>query len=113
MEDKTISLEDLIESVEEYAKKGYTLVTLKALDKVTDVASTLIVHIIVVIVLFMFIVLLNIGAALWIGDLLGKSYYGFFCVAGFYGFIGGVLYFFRRVGLKKSIRDSLISLMLD
>ena len=30
--------------------------------------------------------LVNVGLSLWIGELLGKAYYGFFAVAGFYLF---------------------------
>ena len=92
MEEKTNLIEPLLERAEEYGKTSYELLKLKALDKTADVASTLISRAAVVLVLSIFIVLVNIGLSLWLGDVLGKSYYGFFCVAGFYVIIGIVLY---------------------
>ena len=60
----------------------------------------------------MFTVIINIGIALWLGDILGKAYYGFFVVAGFYALIGGVLHFFMRDFIKKRTCNSLILQML-
>jgi len=60
----------------------------------------------------MFVFVTNIGASLWIGELLGKSYYGFFCVAGFYIVVIGFIYFFMRDWIKKSIGNSIVSEIL-
>jgi hypothetical protein len=83
MEDKINFIEPLFEKAEEYGKTSCELFKLKALDKTTQVISTFVSRGAVVLFLSMFNVIVNIGIALWLGDILGKPYYGFFCVAGF------------------------------
>ena len=106
-------IEPLLEKVETYAKTSIELYKLKTIDKTASVTSTLIVRGIVAVFLSVFFIAINIGLSLWIGDLLGKSYYGFFCVAGFYGVIGGIVYFFMRKYIKKLIMNSIISQLMD
>ena len=113
MEDRIHFIEPLFERAEAYGKTSYELFKLKALDRTAAVVSTVVSRGAVLIVLSMCIMISNIGAALWLGDLLGKSYDGFFCVAGFYGIIGGVLYFFMHNRIKKSVSNSIISQLLN
>ena len=62
---------------------------------------------------FIFIVLLNIGIALLLGDLLGKAYYGFFIVAAFYAIIGIILYSSRDKWIKTPIINGLVKSLSD
>lgn len=113
MENKIVFIEPLLDKAEAYGKTSFELIKLKAVDKTSEVLSTFVSRGIVILVLSMFIVIVNIGIALWLGDLLGKAYYGFFCVAGFYGVIGGVLYFFLHDYIKKNVSNSIVSQMLN
>lgn len=113
MEEKTSFIEPLFARAEEFGKTSIELLKLKAIDKSAGVVSTIVSRGTAVLFLTMFIVIVNIGAALWLGDILGKSYYGFFCVAGFYGIIGGIIYFFMHNTIKKRVSDSLIIQMLN
>lgn len=113
MEDKNNLIDPLVEKVEKYAKTSYELVKLKTVEKTADIASTSVSRGAVILFLSMFVVIVNIGIALWLGDLMGKNYLGFFCVAGFYGVIGCVLYFFMHNWIKKRVSNSLISQMLN
>lgn len=113
MENKLNFMEPLIERVEEYGKTSFELFKLTAVDKTATVASTFASRGAAVLFLFMFVIIANIGLSLWLGDLLGKVYYGFFCVAGFYGVVGGVLYFFMHNWVKKRISNSIISQLLN
>lgn len=108
MEEKINLIEPLFERAEECVKTSYELIKLKTLNKSIGVLSSFVSSGAVFLILFMFIVLLSIGLALWIGDLLGKSYYGFFCIAGFYGIVGSVLYFFMYNWIKKRVSNSFI-----
>lgn len=112
-EDKVAFMEPLLIRAEEFGKTSLELIKLKALDKTAGVISTFISRGVAILVLSMFTIIVNVGIALWLGDLLGKSYYGFFCVAAFYGILGVVLYFFTHTSLKKSISDSIVSQMLN
>lgn len=113
MENKIIFIEPLFERAEEYGRTSYELLKLKTLNKAAEVISTFISRGIALIVFSIFIVFGNIGLALWLGDVLGKSSYGFFCVAGFYGIIAGVLYFFFHKQIKKRVSDSVVSQILN
>jgi hypothetical protein len=112
MEDKKTFIEPLFERVEEYGKTSFELFKLKAVDKGSDIASTVVSRGVMVPVFLMVTVLVNIGAALWLGDLLGELYYGFFCVAGFYTIVGIVLYFLRK-RIKKHVSNVIILQMLN
>ncbi len=113
MDDKINFLEPLIERAQEYAKASCELYKLKILDKIANTVSSFISRGIVVIVLFLFLATLNIGVALWLGEILGKLYYGFFCVAGFYGILGVVLYAFMHKWIKKCVSNSLVFQLLN
>jgi hypothetical protein len=106
-------MEPLIVRAEEYVRTSFELFKLKALNQTTKLLSTFISRSIFILSLSMFLIVATIGAALWLGDLLGKSYYGFFCVAGFYGIIGVVLYFFLHNSIKRRVSQSIISTMLN
>ena len=59
-----------------------------------------------------FFLFLNLGLALWLGDILGKAFYGFLVVAGFYCVTGIVLHFLMHKWLKKVICNYIIRLLL-
>jgi Na+/melibiose symporter-like transporter len=113
MEEKINFIEPIFQRVENYGKTSYQLLKLKAVDKTAVVVSTLASKGIIIYTLTMFIVIANIGVALWLGQLLGKTYYGFFCVAGFYGVIGIFLSLFMYNRIKERINNSIISELLN
>lgn len=112
-ESKAGLVESLVESVEEYGKTCYDLFMLKAIDKLSDVVSTVVSRICAVVVLFLFIIVLHVAVGLWLGEILGKGYYGFFCVAALDAIIWVVLQFMMRNWLKKLISNSVISQLLN
>ncbi len=106
-------IEPLIVRVEEYGSTSFELFKLKALSLSTKLLSTFISRSIFILSLSMFLVVSTIGVSLWLGDLLGKSYYGFFCVAGFYAIVGVVLYFFLHNSIKRRISQTIITMSLN
>ena len=113
MEDQASLIESLIEKGEQYGKTTLELLKLKTLDKSADVTSTLVSWLIVVIFAVLFFLILNIGVALWLGELLGKSYYGFFVVAGFYAILALLFGIFRKSLIKKPVNNSIINQVLE
>ena len=113
MEKKTYILEPLFEKAENYAKTSFELYKLKTINKSANVVSTLVSRGIAIVFFSIFIVTANIGIALWLGDLLGKSYYGFFCVAGFYGITGVFIYFLFHNSIKRAVSNSFVSQLLN
>jgi len=112
MEDNTKVIESLLESATDYGKTTYELVKLKALDKASDGVSSAIPHSIVVLTITSFMLFLNLGVAFWLGEILGKLFYGFFAVAAFYAVVAFVLHFFMHNWLKRFFYDYIIKQML-
>lgn len=113
MENKTAFIEPLLEKVEEYGRTSFDLLKFRALDKAADSLSIFASRAFALFSIFIFLFIANIGLALWLGDILGKTYYGFFCVAGFYGILGLVLYFFTHHWMKKQISSAIIKQVLN
>ena len=112
MEDNTSTIEMLFERAEDYTKTTIDLVKLTAVDKTADVLSSLISRLTVSIVFVMFAFLVNIGLSLWVGELVGKIYYGFFIVSTIYLVLAIVLYIVKEKLLKMPISNFIITKML-
>jgi hypothetical protein len=106
-------IDPLVEKAETYGKTSYELIKLRTIGKTAEIASTFASRGAAILVLSMFTLIVNIGLALWLGELLGKNYYGFFTVAGFYGTVGIILYFFMHDPIKKRVSNSIISQILN
>jgi hypothetical protein len=113
MNQQTGLIEELIEKVEQYGKTTIELLKLKTLDKSSDVISNLISWLIVVIFAVLFFLILNIGLALWIGEIMGKSYYGFFVISGFYALLALIFGIFRKQLIKNPVNNSIIEQVLE
>jgi hypothetical protein len=112
MEDNGKLLESLFERATEYGKTSFDLVKLKALDQTTDLVSSLVPSSVVFLLVFTFLLFLNLGLALWLGDILGKTFYGFFVVAAFYIVVGIIIRFFLHDWIKRRVGDYFISHVL-
>jgi hypothetical protein len=112
MEDNTNMLESLLEKAEDYGRTSYELVKLRALDKASDTVSSFVPDSLVFILVASFILFFNLGLALWLGDILGKIFYGFFLVAAFYVIIGITVHFFMHKWLKRLAGNYFIKHML-
>ena len=113
MENKTTIFEPLFERAQAYGKTSFELYKLKAVEKTSGVSSTFASRALAFFVFSLFIFMTSIGAALWLGELFGKVYYGFLFIAGFYAITGCVLYFFMHNWIKKGINNSIIKEMLN
>lgn len=103
MEDKEKLMESLLEKATDYGKTSLELLKLKALDKTSDVASSFVPHSFVFLMIASFMFFINLGIAYWLGEILGRTWSGFFIVAGFYGLIGIIVHFFFHKRIKNAI----------
>lgn len=108
MGDNPNMIELLIERVVDYSMSSYELLKLKTLDKISDAVSSIIPHSVWYLLIASFLFFLNLGAAFWIGEILGKIFYGFFAIATFYFIIGLVfrIFFYKR--MKRMIENYII-----
>ena len=112
MENQKTSLEVLVERIEAYAKTSLKLFRLKATDKVAELVSDMASGLTMAVILILVFVNLNIGIALFLGDLFGKMYLGFLAVSGIYACLGLLVYFFRSTLIKKPINNLVINNLL-
>ena len=113
MENPAVAFESLMEKVETYGKTTIELSKLKLLETSSTVIPNLITRLAVIFMIFIFVLVLNIGIALLLGEALGKSYYGFFIVAAFYLIAGLIVHFFLQGWIKKPVKDFIISQILQ
>lgn len=112
MEDNAKLLESLLDKAKEYGITTYELAKLKTIDKTADVVSSFVPFLIVIILLTSCLLFLNLGIALWLGEILGSSFYGFFVVAGFYLILGLILRYFLNDWVKKKVGDYFVKHVL-
>jgi hypothetical protein len=112
MEEKMELIESLLDKVTAYGKTSFELVKLKAIDKTSDAISSFVPVLVIYMFVGAFMFFLNLGIALWLGELLGNTFYGFFAVAAFYGILGLFIRVFMYKWLKRKIQDSTIKMML-
>jgi phosphoglycerol transferase MdoB-like AlkP superfamily enzyme len=111
MENPT-TIETLLEKAEQYTRTSIELAKLQAIDKGADIVSSAVAGVAITVVVGTFLMLLNIGIAFWIGEMLGAIYYGFFAVGAFYLLVALMLYLFRNQWIKLPISDRIITGML-
>jgi len=113
MENKNNSVETLFETAGDYVETKIELLKLQAVNTTSDVTSSIVSKFAMIVVICLTIIILNVGIAIWIGDMLGKMYYGFFIVSGFYILLSVLLYFFGNKWIKGPVNDRLIKKMLN
>lgn len=113
METPESLIESVVKRTEAYVKTSYELSKLRLLETTTQVVTSAVSRLGVIIMFSLFALALSIGIALLLGDLLGKSYYGFFIVAAFYFIAGIVFHFFLRNWIKKPVSNSIIKQALQ
>ncbi len=112
MEVNTNMIESLIERTTEYGKTSFELIKLQALDKTSEIVSSFVPNSIVVVFIFWFMLFCSMGLALWLGEILGKIYFGFFVVAAFYGITGIFIHLVMHKWIKRIVGDNIIKQVL-
>jgi hypothetical protein len=112
MTDNTTPIATLFERAEDYGKTTINLLKLNAIDKSADVVSSLVSRLAVIMIVVFSVLIVSIGLSLWIGNLLGETFYGFFVMGGFYALIAILLQVFRNQWLKYPVSNSIIKQML-
>jgi len=112
MNDNANMIESMLERVAGYGKTSCELIKLKAVDKTSDIVSTFVPLYVVFIFILFFVLFLTMGLALWLGEIFGKTYYGFFLLSACYGLIGIFIRVFMYKGLKTLVCNRFIKQVL-
>ena len=106
-EKKFTPLELLFERASAYSKTSLELLKLKTVEQGAGTVSSVVPRLCLFFFLLLFLFVINIGVALWLGEILGKAYYGFFAIAVFYAVVVAVLLAMHAV-IKKRVYESII-----
>jgi len=112
MKEKETILDPLLEKAEDFGKASLELLKLKGIDKASDIVSTVIPNMIVIVFAIIFVVFVNLGIAFWLGAMWDSVYLGFFAVAAFYMLCVIIIHFFLHNKIKERIRNTVIKLLL-
>ena len=112
MKTNASKIELLFEKAEDYTKTSVDLAKLTIIDKSADVLSSLMSQIAVAVVVAIVFTFINIGLSLWIGEMIGKSYYGFFIIAGDNFIIAILLYSYKNQLIKIPVSNTIITKLL-
>jgi len=105
-------IESLVTKAIDYGRTSIELAKLRTLSKTTDVVSYFFAHTVVFVFALMFLFFLTMGLAIWLGEYLGKSYYGFLLIALLYGMAGLFTHLFLHKRLKRMAADHFIKQVL-
>ena len=100
-------MEDLADNVKEYVNTRIESIKLNAAEKSSVIIANGVARIVVAIV-FLFFALASIALSLVLGEWLGKIWAGFLVVAGFYLFLGIIIWFGRGKFIRVPVMNALI-----
>ncbi len=103
--------EPILERTVKYGQSSIAIIKLKTVDKTADVTSTVLSRLFLLTAVSLLALSFNIAIGFWLGDILGKVYFGFLIVAGFYALVAIVLAALHP-RIKASLYNSLIRQML-
>jgi hypothetical protein len=113
MEEQETVVESLVENVEQYTATTIELAKLKSILKTSDVLSGIATTLVLIVLAFMTVLFLSIGAGLWLGEVIGSVFGGFLLVGGFYAVTGTFIFLLRKRLVKEPIANSIINNMID
>jgi hypothetical protein len=96
MTNNTISIEPILKSIEIYTTTSIQLYKLYIVDFIANIYAELYTKLILIVLLVSCILFFSIGLSLWLGELLGKNYFGFLTVSGIYFMIALVVLKFKQ-----------------
>ncbi|WP_299764039.1 hypothetical protein [uncultured Dokdonia sp.] len=105
-------IENLYNKAKQYTETSIELYKLSAIDTSADVVSSLASRAILILVISTCIIFLNLGLALYLGNLLGDYFKGFLIVALFYLLLAIIIYFFNKTLIRKPITNLMITKLM-
>jgi hypothetical protein len=105
--------EKLVGHVKDYLHTTAELIKLKAVDKMATGLSSIAVSLALLVLIAWVVVLISIGAAIWISEGMSDRYSGFFIVAGFYLVVSFIIYLVKDTFIRKSVTHKVIDHFTD
>lgn len=108
MDEQGNNSDTFIEKIQKYINTQLELIKLQSLETFSNLISLLVVRAAAIIMLLIFVFVLSIAGAFYLGEVLGKDYYGFLIIAGLYGIAALII----RYGLQGSARTQVANFII-
>lgn len=106
-------IENLADQTQELAETAFKIARIEAIEKITKIASTtVLMSVLLLLVNFLFF-FIGIGAARWIGDMLGDLKLGYFIVGGFYLALIFIILVLRKKVIIPFIRNIIVQKLYE
>ena len=112
MPESSHSIKNLFEKSQDYLENRIELTKLKAVDKSSEIVSSVTAIVVVMVLMVLFLMFASLGAAMAIGHALGTMYYGFLIIGAAYGIVGLIIFLCRDRWIKVPVANKLISNIL-
>jgi len=112
MEDQKTDIDILLSDAGDFIETRTRLWKYKGIESLADVSGELVSGLAMIVITSFVIITFSIGFALLIGEWLGKYFYGFFIMGGFYGLVALLIYARREKWLKDPFSNMLIRKIL-
>lgn len=112
MQDQSSDIDILLSDAGDFIETRTTLWKYKGIESLADVSGELVAGLAMIVFVSFVVIIFSIGLALLIGSWLGKSYYGFFIISGFYAIVALIIYARRGSWLKEPFSNMLIRKIL-
>ncbi len=112
MQEQQSDIDILLSDAGDFIETRTTLWKYKSIESLADVSGELVSGLAMIVFASFVIIIFSIGFALLIGDWIGKSYYGFFIIGGFYSIVALVIYARRGKWVKDPFSNMLIRKIL-
>lgn len=109
MDAATTHIELIYNKAKAYTQTSIELYKLNAVDKTADVVSSVVSRLALGSIIAVFLLFINIGISLYIGQVLQATYLGFLIVSSFYLIVGISLYIFNNTLITKPITNLVIA----
>lgn len=113
MKNNVPDIEVLFGLAEECGTTSIELYKHQAIEKIAKIFSALASSVVITMLMALFTICLNIGLAIWFGELLGKMYYGFFIIAGFYLIVSVIVILYKKLWIEDLVRDTIIDKLME
>lgn len=113
MENHPNAIGSLFETAGDYLETRVDLLKLKAVDKSSDIVSSIVSRLVIVVIFTFGFFILNIGLSILLGAAMGKIWYGFFAVGVFYLLLAVLLIIFKGKWIKDPVNDLMVKKMLN
>lgn len=113
MESLTDQLGNIVAKAAEVAETKVEIWKYKTAAKVSSALSSFIVMIVLFALAAISIFILSIGAAIFIGNSLGNTAYGFFILTGFYMIVGFLFYLRRKHWIREPLSRFIANKIID